>query len=100
MHQSDPPSHQLALGLISRFAVALRPPNPIYFCLTKVKSNEFPFTEEEFEEASDRLARDIDKEIFSFLWGVEGGWWVYRNSDPVVQRAIELLPEAEALLKN
>jgi carboxyl-terminal processing protease len=65
-----------------------------------LKSNEFPFTEDEFEEASDQLAREIEKEIFSFLWGVEGGWWVYRNSDPVVQRAIELLPEAEALLKN
>ncbi|MCK4931371.1 MAG: S41 family peptidase [Candidatus Aminicenantes bacterium] len=65
-----------------------------------LKEQDFPFTEEDFEEAKDQLAREIEKEIFSFLWGVEGGWWVYRNSDPVVQRAIELLPEAESLIKN
>ena len=65
-----------------------------------LKKHDFPFTEEDFEEAKDQLAREIEKEIFSFLWGVEGGWWVYRNSDPVVQRAIELLPEAESLIKN
>jgi len=65
-----------------------------------LKSEDFPFTEEEFEEAEDQLAREIEKEIFSFLWGVEGGWWVYRNGDPVIQRAIELMPEAESLIKN
>jgi carboxyl-terminal processing protease len=68
--------------------------------MANLKENDFPFTEEEYAEAEDQLAREIEKEIFSFLWGVEGGWWVYRNNDPVVQRAIELLPEAEALLKN
>jgi len=65
-----------------------------------LKEHDFPFTEEDFAEAKDQLAREIEKEIFSFLWGVEGGWWVYRNNDPVVQRAIELMPEAESLLKN
>ncbi len=65
-----------------------------------LKEHGFPFTEEDFAEAKDQLAREIEKEIFSFLWGVEGGWWVYRNSDPVVQRAFELFPEAESLLKN
>ncbi len=65
-----------------------------------LKDHDFPFTEEDYEEAKEQLAREIEKEIYSFLWGVEGGWWVYRNSDPVVQRAIELFPEAESLLKN
>ena len=65
-----------------------------------LKEIDFPFTEEDFEEAKDQLAREIEKEIYAFLWGVEGGWWIYRNRDPVVQRAIELLPEAESLLKN
>ncbi len=65
-----------------------------------LKKRDIPFTEEDFEEAKDQLAREIEKEIFSFLWGIEGGLWVYRNSDPVVQKAVELLPEAESLLKN
>lgn len=65
-----------------------------------LKEDNFPFTEDDFMEARDQMAREIEKEIYSFLWGVEGGWWVYRNSDPVVQRAIELMPEAESLIKN
>jgi carboxyl-terminal processing protease len=65
-----------------------------------LKENGFQFTEEDFEEAKEQLAREIEKEVYSFIWGVEGGWWIYRNRDPVVQRAIELMPEAESLLKD
>lgn len=65
-----------------------------------LKKRNIPFTKDDFEEAKDQLAREIEKEIYSFLWGIEGGLWVYRNSDPVVRRAVELLPEAESLLKK
>jgi len=59
---------------------------------------KIPFEETEFEEAKDQLESEIQREIFSFLWGIEEGTKVFRQNDPVVRKAIDLFPEARALM--
>lgn len=61
---------------------------------------DFSYKPEDFEVALDEIKREIKKEIFSSIWGVERGWKVSMEYDPVVQKAIEVLPESEALLKK
>ncbi|MGD2294516.1 MAG: S41 family peptidase [Candidatus Aminicenantes bacterium] len=61
---------------------------------------KFTYDSENFEDASDEIKREIKKEIFSSLWGQEQGWKVLMEHDPVVKKAIEILPESEALLKK
>lgn len=60
----------------------------------------FAFEAEEFEDAVDEIQREIKREIFSSVWGQERGWFVLMNHDPVVNRAVEVFPEAESLLKK
>ncbi|MBN1222197.1 MAG: S41 family peptidase [Candidatus Aminicenantes bacterium] len=65
-----------------------------------IRGIDIPFDEAEFDEAKDQLKREIEREIFTFIWGIEEGTKVFRQSDPVVRRAIELFPEALALLQK
>lgn len=65
-----------------------------------LQTNKIDFTAEAFTEASKEIARELQREIFSFLWGMDEGIRVYRLSDPVVLKAIELLPEAARMLEN
>jgi len=61
---------------------------------------DFDFTPEDFEDALDEIKREIKREIFSALWGVERGWKVLMENDPVVKKAVEVLPESAELLKK
>ncbi len=46
------------------------------------------------------IKRELEREIYSALWGIEAGIKVYRRTDPVVLKAIEVLPEAQDLLEK
>ncbi|MFQ5722339.1 MAG: S41 family peptidase, partial [Candidatus Aminicenantales bacterium] len=63
-----------------------------------LKNNKFKFNSDEFDKAKEEIKRELKREIFSSLWGLEEGIKVYRESDPVVLKAIEVLPEAEKLI--
>ncbi|MFC2161330.1 S41 family peptidase [Acidobacteriota bacterium] len=65
-----------------------------------LKELDFDYTADNFEEALEEIKREIKREIFSALWGVERGWKVLMENDPVVNKAVEVLPESEALLKK
>lgn len=65
-----------------------------------LKDLDFSYEPEDFDDALTEIKREIKREIFSSLWGVERGWKVLMENDPVVQKAIEVLPESEALLKK
>ncbi len=65
-----------------------------------LKELDFSYKPEDFEDALEEIKREIKREIFSSLWGVERGWKVLMENDPVVKKAIEVLPESEALLKK
>ena len=64
-----------------------------------LKEKKFEFTQTQFDEAKAEIIRELEKEIFSSFWGIEAGLKIYRLSDPVVRKAFEVFPEAEALLK-
>ena len=65
-----------------------------------LEESHIEFEKEEFEEAKEEIRRELTREIFSSLWGMEEGVKVYRKTDPVVLKAIEVLPEAKRLLTD
>ena len=65
-----------------------------------LKDLDFAYEPENFEDALAEIKREIKEEIFSSIWGVERGWKVAMENDAVVQKAVSVLPEAEALLKK
>jgi len=63
-----------------------------------LKSNKIKYDSEEFGLAKEEIKRELKREIFSSLWGIEEGIKAYRKSDPVVLKAVEVLPEAGKLI--
>jgi len=53
-----------------------------------------------FKEAEEEIKSEIKREIFSSIVGLEEGVKIFRQSDPVVLKAVEVLPEAAAFLSQ
>ncbi|MCJ7644589.1 MAG: hypothetical protein MUP28_08955, partial [Candidatus Aminicenantes bacterium] len=64
-----------------------------------LRAVKIPFDEAKFKEAGDEVRREIEREIASALWGVEEGIRAYRRSDPVVAKALEVMPEAAKFIE-
>jgi carboxyl-terminal processing protease len=54
--------------------------------------------EKAFKEAETEIRWELEREIAGAIWGVETGVKVARENDPVVLKAIEVMPEAARLL--
>jgi len=65
-----------------------------------LQTNKIEFTAEALAEAREEIARELQREIFSLLWGMDEGIRAYRLRDPVVLKAIELMPEAAKMLED
>ncbi len=65
-----------------------------------LRASKIDYDSGQFEEAKNEIKRELEREIFSSLWGMEQGIKIYRKSDPVVLKAIEVLPEASALIEK
>jgi len=65
-----------------------------------LKESKIEYESDQFEEAKEEIKRLLAREIYSSLWGMEEGIRVFRLSDPTVQKAIEVLPEAEKLIRE
>ena len=52
------------------------------------------FEDARFKEAEGEIGRELEREVSSALWGVEEGIKAYRRSDPVVAKALDVMPEA------
>lgn len=59
----------------------------------------FTFSSENFSEARDEIVRELEREIFGAAFGIEEGMRVFRQKDPVVQKAIAVFSEAVALVR-
>lgn len=59
-----------------------------------LRAAKIPFDEAKFGESANEIRRELEREIASALWGVEEGIRAYRRSDPVVAKALEVMPEA------
>ncbi|OGD10275.1 MAG: hypothetical protein A2Y86_03690 [Candidatus Aminicenantes bacterium RBG_13_62_12] len=60
--------------------------------LVFLKTLKLDFTEEKFEEAIEEIKRELDRELHAALWNPEEGQKIYRLSDPVVLKALEVMP--------
>ncbi|MGB2763478.1 MAG: S41 family peptidase [Candidatus Aminicenantaceae bacterium] len=65
-----------------------------------LQASEIKYDPEQFEKAKGEIKRELEREIFSSIWGIEEGVKVYRNSDPAILKAIEVLPDASKLIKK
>jgi carboxyl-terminal processing protease len=65
-----------------------------------IKSRDVAFDDKTFAEAEPEIRRELDREITGAIWGVDAGVRVSRMADPVVRKAIEVMPEAAKLLEE
>jgi carboxyl-terminal processing protease len=65
-----------------------------------IKSRNVAFDDKTFAEAEPEIRRELDREITGAIWGVDAGVRVSRMADPVVMKAIEVMPEAAKLLEE
>jgi carboxyl-terminal processing protease len=63
-----------------------------------LKEKEIEIDLDEFKKAEAEISRELQREVFSSIWGIEEGMRVFREKDPVVLKAIEVFPEAKALM--
>ena len=61
-------------------------------------SRKIEYEEKAFEEAEPEIRWELEREIAGAIWGVEAGVKAARENDPVVLKAIEVMPEAAKLL--
>jgi len=56
------------------------------------------FEPKDFKEAEPQLVRELERQLYTNFLGIEEGEKIFRLHDPVILKAIEVLPEAEQLL--
>lgn len=64
-----------------------------------LEENNISFDLDLFDQMKDEIKRELRREIFSFLWGIEAGRKADSESDPVVLKAIEVMPLAAKLIQ-
>jgi len=62
-----------------------------------LKSLKVKYAEDKFEEAKGEIRRELDRELHAALWNPEEGQRVYRLGDPVVLKALEVMPPTAIL---
>ncbi len=65
-----------------------------------LRSNKIAFSEERFEESEEDVKRELEREIYSSLWGTEAGVKVYQKRDPAVLKALEVMPAASRFIAD
>jgi carboxyl-terminal processing protease len=65
-----------------------------------LSEEKVPFTEAELAEVNDWIRSNIKSEIFIDTFGQEEGLKVRAEADPLVQKGLELLPQAKELADN
>jgi carboxyl-terminal processing protease len=65
-----------------------------------LRLNKLAFDEQKFKEAEDEIKRQLEREIFSSVWGIEEGIRAFQKLDPVVLKALEVMPEAAKFVQN
>ncbi len=59
---------------------------------------DLEYGEEMFADAAGEIRMELKKEISGAIWGVDAGIEAARKSDPVVLKALEIMPEAVKML--
>jgi carboxyl-terminal processing protease len=67
---------------------------------TYLGEEKLEFEEKDYTAAKPETKRWLEREIHSALWGIEMGVKAYQKTDPAVLKALEVFPEAVALVKG
>jgi carboxyl-terminal processing protease len=65
-----------------------------------LQEEKYAFEPEKYSAATHEIQRELEREIHSAFWGVEMGIKAYRKTDPAILKALEVFPEAVALVKD
>ena len=65
-----------------------------------LRASAIAFEDEKFKAARDEFRRELQRSIASLLWGVEEGVRAACRVDPVVLKAIDVLPEAAKFVQD
>jgi carboxyl-terminal processing protease len=63
-------------------------------------ASKIPADESLFKKAEPEIRRELEREIASALFGVEEGWRAFERTDPVILKALEVMPEAARLIQR
>jgi len=64
-----------------------------------LSSLKIEYSAERFAEAEDEIKKEVEREVVSSAWNLEEGMRVYRRKDPVVQKAVGVMPEAAGFIR-
>jgi carboxyl-terminal processing protease len=59
-----------------------------------IKAHKAVYEDKMFKESEPEIRRELEREITGAIWGFEEGIKVSRRADPVVLKALDVLPEA------
>jgi carboxyl-terminal processing protease len=65
-----------------------------------LRANQIAFQAKAFAEAAPEIKRELERELTSAVFGLQEGQRVYRQSDPVVIKALAVMPEAAKLIAD
>ena len=65
-----------------------------------IKTQKATFDDKTFQEAELEIRRELEREITGAIWGVDAGVRASRLTDPVVMKAVAVMPEAVRLLEG
>ena len=64
-----------------------------------LETNKIEADAKRFKAAEADIARELEREVASVLWGQEDGWKAFERTDPQVLKALELMPEAAKFIR-
>ncbi len=65
-----------------------------------VLQHKLPYTDKDWQANREAMKEQLSIEMQNVTYGVEAGFKVQCDHDPVVQKALEVMPQAEALLQR
>jgi carboxyl-terminal processing protease len=65
-----------------------------------LKARQGAFDEKAFADAEPEIRRELEWEIIGAIWGLEARTRASRLTDPVVMKAVEVMPEAARLIQG
>jgi len=98
--QEPPPSGAAAAGKVQIGATFPVNAEVVADFRKYLAARPFEYKDADFKAAESEIRRELEREITQAIWGVDAGVKIARESDPVVLKAIEVLPEAIRMLEK
>ncbi|HEV2385720.1 MAG TPA: S41 family peptidase [Candidatus Acidoferrales bacterium] len=100
---------ETGVGDFTRYYVGTRPTVTRDFVVNDAVIDQFKryldkehitYTDQDIQQNLDWLKWKIKREVFTSIFGINAGYRVQLDSDPEMQKAVELIPQARALYEN